>query len=62
VFGVLEIGDRHLVRAPGAIDRLAVDDLNCIGPVQPFGGAERRFIGQRGPLRLFALSCDRAVL
>ena len=45
------LGERHLVRAPGALDRQAVDRPS--GPVQPLG-VRSTIIGQRGRSRVAA--------
>ena len=51
MFGILEIGDRHLMRAPGAFDRLAVDEFRA-GPA--LGRAEHDHRPARALRRLGA--------
>ena len=58
MFGVLEIGDRHLMRAPGALDRLAVDEFRA-GPA--LGRAEDDHRPARA-LEDFRLARERAAL
>jgi hypothetical protein len=61
-FGIREVGDRHLVRAPGALDRLAIADHagdNPIGVVKaaPCGIANLR---QRHGMSMSWIVCASA--